>query len=145
MVTRSRIYLRFVSSCFLTLRGKKHISLQICFAQEEEEEAAAGSESDTDEHLVAAGETATHVPSVSVPAGPPQTRNKALAPTGGADWYLHLQYGCGISHLPSVPNGQRVVGNLQVELLKVDLDHLRSKKTHDRLHKCAHEMLQSDT
>lgn len=38
-----------------------------------------------------------------------------------------MQDGGGISHLPSVPDGQRVVGNLQVKLLKVDLDHLRSR------------------
>lgn len=43
--------------------------------------------------------------------------------------YLHLQYSCRVSNLTSIPNGQSVIGYLQVKLLKVDLDHLQ-KHTH---------------
>lgn len=52
-----------------------------------------------------------------------------MAVTRRPEWYLHLQYSCRISHLPSISDSEGVVGDLQVELLKVDLDHLKYKPT----------------
>lgn len=49
-------------------------------------------------------------------------------------WYLHLKDGCRVSHLSSVSDRQSVVGDLKVELLKVDLDHLRFTHTHGHTH-----------
>lgn len=52
-----------------------------------------------------------------------------MAITRKPERYLHLQYSCRISHLSSIPDSQSVVGDLQVELLKVDLDHLKYRPT----------------
>lgn len=60
-----------------------------------------------------------------------RTPNVCLAPHGiAAPHHSHIEDSAGISDLPPITDGQRVVAALQLELLEGQLDHLLRQRTH---------------